>query len=174
MEEEQKDTVVTANNDGAPTPDELAAIKTQLEAETQAKAELEASLAGRDTRIGELESALSEAKSESEAKQADLEAKQSELTQASEALATAVGKYREALRTANPNVPDDLISGDTIDEVFSSFQRSTAIVSKVKANLETDAAAARVPAGAPANTGPDHGALTPREKIAEGVRASTK
>ena len=174
MADEQKDPITQADTNGAPTDEDLAAIKAQLEEETHAKAALEASIAGKDTRIGELESELSEAKSESEAKQAALDAKQGELDQANQAITAAVAKYKEALVTANPSVPDDLISGDSIDEVFSSFQRSTAIVDKVKANLEADATAARVPAGAPANTGPDHGALTPREKIAEGVRASTK
>jgi len=174
MDEEQKDSVGQADANGAPTPEDLAAIKAQLEEETRAKAELEASIAGKDSRIGELESAVREAKSESEAKQAALEAKQAELNQANQAITAAVGKYREALRTANPSVPEDLINGESIDEVFSSFQRSTAIVSKVKANLEAEAAAARVPAGAPANEGPNLGALSAREKIAEGVRSSGK
>ena len=174
MADEQKQETTQEDGNGAPTPEELAAIKAQLEAETQAKADLEASIAGKDTRIGELESELSEAKSESEAKQAALDAKQGELDQANQAITAAVAKYKEALVTANPNVPDDLISGDSIDEVFSSFQRSTAIVGKVKASLEAEAAASRVPAGAPANEGPNHGALSAREKIAQGVRTSTK
>jgi len=174
MADEQKDPITQADSNGAPTPEDLAAIKAQLQEETQAKADLEASLSGKDTRIGELESELSEAKSGSEAKQAELEAKVSELSQFSDNLATAVSKYREALIQAHPDVPQDLIQGDSIETLYASVEKGQGIVGQVKANLETDAAAARIPAGAPANTGPDHGALTPREKIAEGVRASTK
>ena len=181
MDEEQKETISQPAANGASTPEELAAIRAQLEEEARARAALEAAIAGREARIGELESAVSEAKSASEAKQADLEAKtaeleakQSELDQARAALDGAVARYREALRTANPEVPEDLIEGDSVDEVFSSFQRSTAIVNKVRANLEAEAKAARVPAGAPASEGPSLEGLSPREKIAAGVRSADR
>jgi len=174
MEEEKKDTIEQADANGAPTAEDLAAIKAQLEAETQAKAELEASIAGKDTRIGELESELSEAKSESEAKQADLEAKVSELAQFSDVMVTAVDKYREALITAHPEVPQDLIQGDSIEALFASVEKGQGVVSQVKANLEAETVATRVPAGAPVSTGPNLEGLSAREKIAAGVKGASK
>ena len=172
MADEEKEPITQADTNGAPTPEDLAAIKAQLEQESQAKAALEASIAGKDTRIGELESELSEAKSESEAKQADLEAKVSELAEYSDAMVTAVNKYKEALISAHPDIPPDLIQGDSIEALFASVEKGQGIVGQVKANLDAEAGAARVPAGAPVSTGPDLSGLTAREKIAQGIKSA--
>ena len=158
--EKTKETQETQNT--APTPEDLEAIKAQLEEEKKAKAAAEASLAEKDARIVELEASLSEAQQGSEAAAA-------ELTQVKEANAQAVAKYLDAVRLANPAIPQDIITGDTIEDIDASLAKATTIAESVKANLEAQAKETRVPAGAPPRGGISLEGLSPREKIAAGI-----
>jgi len=144
------------------TVEGLEAIKAQLEEEKKAKAAAEAFLTEKDGRIAELEASLSEAKQGSEAATA-------ELTRVKEAQAQAVSKYLDAVRLANPAIPRDIITGDTIEEIDASLAKATTIAESVKANLEAQAKEARVPAGAPPRGEISLEGLTPREKIAAGI-----
>jgi len=146
-----------------PTPEDLEAIKAQLEEEKKAKAAAEAALAEKDTHIAELEASLSEAKQGSEAAAA-------ELTSVKEANTQAVVKYLGAVRVANPTIPQDIITGDTIEDIDASLAKATTIAESVKANLEAQAKEAKVPAGAPTRGEISLEGLTPREKIAAGIQ----
>jgi len=162
--EETKETQETPENPNeVSTPEDLEAIKAQLEEEKKAKAAAEASLAEEDARIAELEASLSEAKTGSEATAA-------ELTQVKEANAQAVAKYLGAVRAANSTIPRDIIAGDTIEDIDASLAKATTIANAVKANLEAQAKEARVPAGAPTRGEISLEGLTPREKIAAGIQ----
>jgi len=145
------------------TPETLEAIKAQLEEEKKAKAAAEASLVEKDNRIAELEASLSEAKTGSEAAAA-------ELTQVKEANAQAVSKYLDVVRAANSTIPQDIIAGDTIEEIDASLAKATTIAESVKANLEAQAKEAKVPAGAPTRGEISVEGLTPKEKIAAGIQ----
>jgi len=172
---ENEETQETQNTQG--TPETLEAIKAQLEEEKEAKVAAEASLAEKDTRIAELQAegealraeqsnlqaSLSEAKSGSEAAAA-------ELTQVKEANTQAVAKYLGAVRVANPTIPQDIIAGDTIEEIDASLAKATTIAESVRANLEAQAKEAKVPAGAPTRGEISLEGLTPREKIAAGIQ----
>jgi chromosome segregation ATPase len=147
----------------APTPEDLEVIKAQLEEEKKAKATAEAALTEKDTRIAELEASLSEAKQGSEAAAA-------ELTQVKEAHGQAVAKYLGAVRLSNPTIPQDVIAGDTIEDIDASLARATTIATAVKANLEAQAKETKVPAGAPTRGEISLEGLTPREKIAAGIQ----
>lgn len=81
-------------------------------------------------------------------------------------LALAVSKYRVALLARFPEVPEELVSGETLEAVDASLTAARGIVDKVRAQLDARAAAERVPAGAPARAPADVGALSPAEKIA--------
>jgi septal ring factor EnvC (AmiA/AmiB activator) len=141
----------------------LETLKAQLEEERQAKAAAEAALAENDSRIAELEASLSEAKTGSEATAA-------ELAQVKEANSQAVAKYLDAVRLANPTIPQDIIAGDTIEDIDASLAKATAIADSVKASLEAQAKEAKVPAGAPTRGEISVEGLTPREKIAAGIQ----
>ena len=141
----------------------LETLKAQLEEERQAKAAAEAALAEKDSRIAELEASLSEAKTGSEATAA-------ELAQVKEANSQAVAKYLDAVRLANPTIPQDIIAGDTIEDIDASLAKATAIADSVKASLEAQAKEAKVPAGAPTRGEISVEGLTPREKIAAGIQ----
>jgi outer membrane protein TolC len=84
-------------------------------------------------------------------------------------LAQAVGKYRARLLAEAPEVPEELVRGDTPEEVEASFATARQVVERIKQRLETQVNAERVPAGAPARGLPDLSALSPAEKIAYGL-----
>jgi len=159
------------------TPETLEAIKAQLEEEKTAKAAAEAALAEKDTRIAELQAEGEALRAEQSNLQASLsEAKQgseaaaAELAQVKEAHGQAVSKYLDAVRLANPTIPQDIITGGTIEDIDASLAKATTIAESVKANLEAQAKETRVPAGAPPRGEINLEGLTPREKIAAGIQ----
>ena len=112
-------------------------------------------IAARDARIGELEQAVS--------------TREGEIAALKEQLAVAAGKYRAIVLAGAPQVPEELITGATIEEVDASLATARSMVDKVKKQLEEKLAAERVPAGAPARTSPNLSELSPREKIAHAL-----
>ena len=81
-------------------------------------------------------------------------------------LANAIAKYRAAVIAGAPDVPEELVEGDSVEEIDRSLERAKAIIEKVRGQLQAEEAARSVPAGAPPRTPPDLSALTPAEKIA--------
>ena len=163
MENETPETQETQETQNtALTPEDLEAIKAQLEEEKQAKAAAEAALAEKDARIAAMESSLSEVKKGSEAAA-------SELAQVKEANVQALSKYLDVVRSANPTIPQDAIVGETIEEIDAALAKATTIAESVKASLEAQAKQTKVPAGAPARTEISVEGLSPREKIAAGI-----
>ncbi len=84
-------------------------------------------------------------------------------------LAEAVGKYRSRLLAESPEIPEELVQGNTPEEVDASFAAARQVVERIKETLETEKGAEGVPAGAPARGLPDLGSLSPAEKIAYGL-----
>lgn len=80
-------------------------------------------------------------------------------------LAQAVTSYKAMVVKANPGIPEELVTGNTVDEVNTAVTQATTLVNKVKQGLAAEMAATRVPAGAPERTSVNLEALTPREKI---------
>jgi hypothetical protein len=163
MTDELENKKTPENSNNAPTDDELEAITAQLEEEQKAKAAAEALLTEKDGRIAELEASLSQEQSDRELALADLAATR-------EANAAAVARYLDAVKAANPTIPRDVITGDTIEDIDASLAQATAIAERVRARLENEVKGTKVPAGAPARTGIDIEGLSPREKIAIGVQ----
>ena len=161
--ENEENKEIQENQDTSSDPEDLDVIKAQLEEERQAKAAAEAALAEKDNRITELESSLSEAKQGSEAVAA-------ELARVKEANVQAVSKYLSVVRSANPTIPQDVIVGDTIEEIDAALEKSITIAESVKSSLEAQAKETRVPAGAPTRTEISVEGLSPREKIAAGIQ----
>ena len=80
-------------------------------------------------------------------------------------IAKAAIRYRAALLAAVPEVPEELVQGQTVEELDASLASARRVVEKIAGQLESQAAAQRVPSGVPPRRGPDLGALSPREKI---------
>lgn len=148
---------------GAANPEDLQVIKAELEEERKAKAAAEAALTERDKRIAELQASVSVVQQAGDTALA-------ELTQVKEAHTKAVAKYLDAVKLANPTIPGDVIAGSTIDEIDASVTKALSIAGAVKASLEAEAKQGRVPAGAPPRGEISLEGLSPREKIAAGIK----
>jgi hypothetical protein len=86
------------------------------------------------------------------------------------ALRAAAGRYRDLVLATQPDLPEDLVAGDTVEDIDAAVARARQTVAQVRQHLEQQAQALRVPAGAPARGGPDPSTLTPAEKIRLGLR----
>ena len=139
----------------AATPDEITAIKAELEDEHKAKAAIQAALTDRDKRITELQASVSVVQQAGETAMA-------ELTQAKDAYTKAVAKYLEMTKAANPTIPPDIITGATIEEIDATVAKASSIATAVKASLEAQAKQAKVPAGAPPRGEISTGGLVPQ------------
>ncbi len=124
--------------------DELTELKNKI-------GELEKEAAGKDLKINGLETKLT-----------DMAGQQKE-TQGR--LATAVNSYRTLITSNNADIPSELISGDSIEEIDGSLVKAKLLVGKIRQGLESEVAAARIPGGAPVRSEPDISELSPIEKI---------
>jgi chromosome segregation ATPase len=161
--EEKKDPEEPPQPNGQPTTGELAAIKAELEEDKKAIAAAQAAITDRDKRITELQASVSVVQQAGETAMA-------ELTQARDAYGKAVSKYLEMTKAANPTIPPDVITGATIEDIDASVKKASSIATAVKASLEAQAKQAKVPAGAPTRGEISLEGLSPREKIAAGIK----
>jgi len=148
-EEPQGDDVQSVGADDleallAQKDEELARVNTRV-------VELEGAVLGRDSDIASLQQFMVE-----------LEEK---LAATNDSLVEAVTSYREMIVQANPDIVEELISGDTIGLLNESLEKARSLIGRVRQGLETEIALARVPAGSPERRPPDLSALSPREKI---------
>jgi len=86
-----------------------------------------------------------------------------------EELASALQKYRSSLLASVPEVPEEMVQGETIHQLEESFAHARGMVERVRNDLDAKASRERVPAGAPVRAAPDLSSLSPRDKIAYGL-----
>ena len=123
---------------------------------------LTAVLSERDARISELEAALGEAESAVSRRVEEIEGVNARLAQ-------AVEMYRASLLAAEPDVPEDMVQGASVEAVQESLERARQMVAQVRGRLEAQTSMERTPMGAPARSAPDLSALSPQEKITMGL-----
>ena len=131
--------------------DELALLRARIGELEAALAQKEAELTKAGARIVELEQAMAESTEN--------------LNRLSDSLNQAVSSYRALVIQSNPGVIEELITGDTVDEIDDSMERAESLINRVRSGLEEEASKSRVPAGAPQRTPIDMSALSPVEKI---------
>lgn len=126
--------------------------------ETSRIAELEGLLTSKvgemdqaNCRIGELEQKLGKL--------------DNKLVETSTALTQAVASYRALVIRANPGVMEELISGESIEQIDTSLEKARALVARVRQGLDEEAGRIKVPAGAPPRAAVDLSGLSAREKI---------
>ncbi len=95
--------------------------------------------------------------------------REAEVAELRDRLKLAAQKYRSLLLQGAPEVPEELVVGETVEEVEKSFLSAQGVVEKVKKALEARLLKERVPAGAPPRSTPELSSLSPREKIAYGL-----
>ena len=116
-------------------------------------------------RVTELENLLAQKEEElslANARIAELEKKAADTDNT---LSQAIASYKTLVTKSNPGVLEELVSGDTIEDISVSLEKAKTLVVRVRKGLEEEAAATRIPAGAPQRTPLDLSVLSPREKI---------
>ena len=165
------------------TEEEVAALEERL-AEAEAEVErLQTTAADREARAAQLGETLAQAKTELasrdealaalrddlSAAQAEASAACSEADELRASLRSAAEKYRQAVLASRAEVPPDLVSGETVEEVDRQLEAALHMVAQLRSHLESQAQAQRVPTGAPARRALDLAALSPTEKISFGL-----
>jgi len=164
--------------------EELVLLEEQLATAHADIERLQAQLAEARAKQAEHESRLKETLRQLEAARGDLTAAaaanaareeevsrlQAQLAAVQDERREAVSRYREAALAREPDVPADLVAGETVAELEASLAQARQTVAQVRQHLEQQAQALRVPAGAPAREGPDVSDLSPAEKIRLGLR----
>ncbi len=143
-------------------------------------AELESLIAQKDEELAKANARLIELKQTVAGKDSDIaslkrskDELEARLTTLSHSLAETVASYKAMAIQANPEVIEELISGDTVEAINESLKRAKTLVTRVRQGLEAEIASAKVPAGAPIRTPPDLSALSPREKINYAIGGKT-
>ncbi len=113
-------------------------------------------------KIGTLDEELSTARTDLAAAQTDNDGLHARLQ-------AAVGKYRQVLLAAAPEVAEEMVDGESIEDVDAAMERARQMVLQVRERLESQAQAGRVPVGSPPRAAPDLSALSPIEKIRLGL-----
>ena len=145
------------------TQEELAANKAELE-------QLQETVADAEARATHLDSQLTQANEELELARNERETREEDLTAQ---LRAAAERYREIALEQTPELPAELVSGATVEEIDESLERARETVSKVRGHLESRAQAGRVPVGAPPRSEPDLSGLSTEEKITYGLQQRT-
>jgi len=145
--------------------DELEAVRAELERLKPEKEVLTRELESKNATIAELEQALASKDGEiAILKQAIAESDQ-KLADLTAALAQAVASYKALVMETNPEVPDELITGENIDAINESLENARALIDRVKQGIEAEVSKTKIPVGAPQRTPLDLSVLSPREKI---------
>ena len=145
--------------------EELEGLQEELVGARAEAERLAEELADREARAQELAAGM-------ESLRRDLEAARQDAVQARTAAAEEsrrlAERYRAVLVQAAPDVPPDLIQGESVEELDRSLATAREVVARVREQVQTQAAA-RIPTGSPVRGAPDLGALSPAEKIRMGI-----
>lgn len=100
-----------------------------------------------------------------------LEATRRELDVERRAAREAVARYREAALAAEPELPPDLVSGDTLETIDASLAAARRAVAQIRQRIadQPEPATRGFPAGAPARGAASTAGLSAAEKIARGL-----
>jgi hypothetical protein len=142
-------------------------------------ADLQARASQGQIELRELKGQLEAARSQQAALETERGARDEELAQLRESVAAAeaqgreaANRYREVALAREPDLPADLVGGESVSEVEASLERARQTVAQVRQHLDQQAQTLRVPAGAPARSEPDFSELSAAEKIRLGLRRS--
>jgi len=128
-------------------------------------AEMEEQLAEKDSRLSELEQALAERDGQISTLKQSLAELETQMNGLKDGQSQAIASYRSLVVRSNPNLPEELITGDSVEEIDKSLAGAQALIDRVRQRLETEIAGAKIPAGSPLRTAADLSALSPQEKI---------
>ena len=157
--------------------EELTVMQEELMAAQSELEELRATVADREARATHVEEELAQLRAEFGEAREERQAVDEEvagLQEQAEALRAEVKRsaerYREVALEQLPELPQELVTGETVAEVDAALQRARETVSKVRGHLESQAQAGRVPVGSPPRSGPDLSGMSAEEKIRFGLQ----
>ena len=169
MSDENKNTNETV------TQEEYQTLKGELEAERAKASEAIAEAAKPlQEKVASLEAEVATKTQDIETLKAQTEEQSKSFASLQASFDATVGEYRTLVVSSNPLLSQDLVQGKTIEEVKASVEKANALVGKIKTELENQAKATMIPAGAPPRTEPDTSGLSPRDKIKEGIEKARK
>jgi uncharacterized coiled-coil protein SlyX len=147
-----------SNQDQEPAGEELEIAVARVAELEQLLAGKERELAAKDLRLAELEQAVA-------GRDNEIAALKQSLAELETRLSQAVASYRALVIKSNPALPEELVTGDSIEEIDASLASAQVLIDRVRQELGAEIAAAKIPAGAPLRTPLDFSALSPKEKI---------
>ena len=115
-----------------------------------------------DQRVAELEAEATQLRAALEERDIAMSRLQGQAT-------SAVAKYRDALLSASSEVPQELVAGQTIEEIDTSMAQARQMVERIRNQIEAQTASERVPSGVPLRSAPALSSLSPAAKIAYGL-----
>ena len=122
--------------------------------------------AGQDGEAAKADTALDDAQAELAGLRLALEQRDLEIESLQNRLASATTRYREALLAAAPEIPEELVGGESPEEVETSLAGARQMVEKVRGRIEAQIVGERVPSGAPVRGNQEFSGMSSREKIA--------
>jgi predicted RNase H-like nuclease (RuvC/YqgF family) len=148
-----------------PSEEKLKQLEARVTELSQLVADKDGELEAKNQQILKLEKALTEKDGEIASLEQSVAQYSEDNSRLGEQLNQAVSSYQSLVIETNPEVPPELITGDTIESTDDSLAKARDLISQVRQGLEAEAIKTRIPAGAPARTPPDFSALSAREKI---------
>ena len=152
----------SGTSDDEQTPDSAGE---ELEQARARIAELERLVAQKDEELAEANAHIAELESLVVEKDAHIAELEQAMTETGNALAQAITSYKALVVKSNPGIPEELITGGTIEAINQSVEDAQTLVTRVRQGLEAELVVSRVPAGAPQRAPVVLSALSPREKI---------
>jgi len=156
--------------------EQLAAAHADVERLQTQMADLTARQSQHDAELQELRGQLETSRGEAESARNEATGHAKEIERLRESVVTAeaqgkeaVRRYRDAMLEREPQLPADLVAGDSITELDAAIERARQTVAQVRQHLDLQAQALRIPAGAPARGDPDVSDLSSAEKIRLGL-----
>jgi chromosome segregation ATPase len=149
--------------------EQLAAAQADIEQLQNRLAEAEAQAGRRAEESAELRRRLAERDSEVTQRTGEIERLQGVVDATLAQVREAVQRYRDAVLAREPELPADLIAGDSIAAIDAALSRARETVAQVRQHIEDQAQSLRVPSGAPPRGAPDLSDLTAAEKIRLGL-----
>ena len=86
----------------------------------------------------------------------------------------AVERYRDAVLAAEPDLPPELVHGETLEELEASLSAARAAVAQIRDRLTGDEEGGGFPVGAPARGGSSSAVMTAEEKIKFGLEQQAR
>jgi chromosome segregation ATPase len=150
--------------------EELAEARAELERLSGLAADREARVRHLEEQSAALRQDLAQAQETVQAREQELASLRADLEEALGRVSAGAARYRELALRVEPEVPPELVRGESIEEIDAALARARETVARVREQIEAQSLRGRVPPGAPPRSGGDLSGLSPQEKIAHGLR----